>query len=139
MNKTLANQGNNKFHHQAKLFGLPRPIAGALIGILLFILIFLVSSGIGDMVFARTLLGPGDWTYTKLESVMVRLPISASAYGFLAYAIIYVASSIPFAVLGSLILSKKKTTRTIGFVLFVIYCTLSLIGALLASVFATDY
>jgi hypothetical protein len=132
MNETLANQENNKFPHNPKLFGLPRPIAGALIGIVLFILIYLISNAAGFIILSAALLAPGIWANLMFESAMDRLPISASAYDFLSYAMAYIAAFIPPAILGSLFVSKKKEMRIIGIGLFIMYFLFSLFVALLA-------
>lgn len=108
MNETLANQENDKFPNQTSLLGLSRSIAGALIGIVLFILIYLVSNAAGFIILSAALLAPGIWANLMFESPMDRLPISASAYDFLSYALAYGAASIPPAILGSLFVSKKK-------------------------------
>ena len=138
MNETSTMQESKVEAAESKLFGLPRPWAGALFGIVLFTLIYLLSNAAGFIILPTALLAPGIWANLIFESAMDRLPISASAYDFLSYALAYGAASIPPAILGSLFVSKKKGRRIIGIGLFILYFIFSSFVALLAYAIAMD-
>jgi hypothetical protein len=120
------------------LFGLPRSTAGALLGLILFILLAVISN-FGDRMFLYiALLAPGIWANMTLEPWMGTLPISASAYDFLSYAIAYGISAVPPAILGAMFLSRKIEVRVLGFLIFVFYFVSSTFVALLFYRFAMD-
>ncbi len=122
---------SNESTAEPKLFGLPRAWAGALIGILLFWLVYLLSYyGAGFGIFSVALLAPGIWANAIVGS--------ATYGGFLYYPIVFVASSIPPAVLGALFVSKKRGLKMVGVIVLVIYLIFSSCVALLEYVIALD-
>jgi hypothetical protein len=121
MNESLANQETNEPTPEPKLFGLPRPLAGGLIGILSSLLLGLLFWSVGSTAFAAALLYPGLLLLLIIES-FIRVPL-------LEALIIFGGSSIPPAIIGSLISSKKMTSRTFGVILLVAYIALWIFGS----------
>lgn len=131
MNKSLINQENNKSTPKTNFIDLLRPLAGALIGILLFATIFtLINSypNAKSKFLMAVLLSPGLLTGIVLAlSNDFGLNISSIGYTIILFSL----SGIPYAIVGSLIFSKDKTTRAIGIIFLGIYLVTSfLLGSL---------
>lgn len=132
MNETLETQRNIKFSHQPKLFGLPGSITGALIGVVLFVVVYLVSNAAGFEILPTLLVAPGFLVYFTVGSISAIQPLDD--------AIFFGISSIPFAVLGCLFGPKNKGLIVIGIALFIMYSIVSTVIALgIYAVFAADY
>jgi hypothetical protein len=129
MNQTLETQKNIKISHQPKLFGLPSPVIGALIGVTLFTLVYLVSNAAGLEFLPTVLLAPGIIAYYN----------SDLASDFLRYVVVFGISAIPFAILGSLFGSKSKGLIIIGISLFIIYFIVSIAVMGLFILYSSDY
>ena len=118
MNESLVNEEINKATNTQKLFGLPRPIAGMLIGILTFLFIETIFRVLFFYLFIL-LLSPGfiiQWTmfpalgWSDSISVMITY-----------FVVIFGISSIFPGILGWLMVSHKKETRVTGVILAIIY------------------
>ena len=115
-----------------KLFGLPRPLAGTLIGVLIFLLIllplkFLDYDSLLLYMLALDLELPGRMTILILGMTAgIDLPES-----FLN-AVSITISSIPAGIAGRLISSLKTSTRMVGIVFSLLYlCFILAFGSLL--------
>jgi len=123
MNEPLINQESNGSTSASMLFGLPRPIAGALAGVLFFLFLVLIFS-IWDTkagLLQAALLAPG---FLAMMFFHMDAPI-----GFL------LISSFPPALIGSLIVSTKKTIRIRGIILLVVYLIVSVPLGMIALIF----
>jgi hypothetical protein len=118
MNESSLTQENNISAPEAKLFGLSRPVIGALIGILLYLLLFLLSLATKLEVLGITLLLPGLLAAYFLDSQ------------FFGEILLLGVPSIPFALFGSLIISKDRTKRVLGIVWSIIYFLLLIVVGL---------
>ena len=126
------NQKSHERTSNTKLFGLPRPLAGALIGILSFLLVRLLFWSVGLNPFAVGLLYPGLWSLSTIESLIRVLPSSMSVVSDpLETLVIYGVSSTPLAISGSLIISKNVILRIYGVILLVIHGLLWIFFSLL--------
>src|SRR5690349_12034633 len=101
MNEILPTQENNNFQVQSKLFGMPRPVAGAFIGVLSFLLYVVLSRNTS---IATILLSPGYLVVAVIISATNLLGLPKVIYEIAIYSV----SSIPLALIGSLIDSTKK-------------------------------
>jgi hypothetical protein len=138
MNETLINQESNRSTSAAKLFGLPRPIAGAIIGIFLFMLIYFACYAADLEIISTALNAPGIFAYFIFGSLIDNLSISASTSDFLTEVIFIGISSIPFAIFGSMFVSKNRVIVFIGFSLLIIYFAISTFIAFGIYAFAMD-
>jgi hypothetical protein len=111
MDEPFKTQKNIRFSHQPDLFGLPSAIVGALIGIVLFILLYFVSNAAGSEFRLITWLVSGIMAYYNSE-VASRLPWCIIVFGI---------SVIPYAILGALFGPKNKGLTIIGISVFIIY------------------
>lgn len=117
---------------KSKLFGLPRPLAGALIGILIFLLIllplkFLDYNSPFLFMLALDLELPGRMTILIL-GMTAGIDLPESFLKALSIAI----SAIPAGIAGRLIGSLKKSTRITGIVFSFLYlCFILTFGSLL--------
>lgn len=100
-----------------KLFGLLRPLAGALIGITVFLLLLLLLQVTESRLLAVALLWLG------ILARMIDIPSGIVN--------IYVISSLPLAIIGSLITSNENVMRAIGIILLVIYSAISIFAGML--------
>ena len=126
MNESILNQESKKSTSEPKLFGMPRFLAGALIGILIYALLVLLSV-VGKLnLLATIILFPGFWV-TFFDNRIVDTVI------------FFVVPSIPFAVFGALIASKQETKRAIGFVASIIYFLLLVLVGLPLAAIAGDW
>jgi len=119
--------------YESKLFGAPRPLAGAIIGVLIFLLILIPLKILQYATFMLFFLTfslelPGRLVISALNTFAKTNP-PESIGNILRVTI----SAIPPGILGWLIGSDKKSTRTAGIVLVVIYlCFLLVVGTFLA-------
>jgi len=125
MNKELVSQESNEATTKSNLIRLARSLVGASIGILVFAIILLLLKVLSKSPAYLTLLFPGIVAIDMLG-------LSGNANNFLTDSIAFIVSCLPSAILGSLIISRKKINRNIGLGLFMIYLIFSLCyGALL--------
>ena len=100
-----------------KFFGVLRPLAGALIGIAVFLLLLLLMQVTESILLAVALLWLGILAeMSDIPSGMVN---------------IYIISSLPLAIIGSLVTSNENVTRVIGIILLVIYSAISIFAGML--------
>jgi len=126
MNESLVNEEINKIRNTPKLFGLPRTIAGVLIGIITFLLIEVIFRVTNLFTAFIILISPG---------VIVGWLIIPRAFAWggstiamlINYSVHFGISSIPPAILSALIISNKKETRLQGIILLIIYLIILLI------------
>ena len=117
---------------ETKLLNLPRPIAGALLGVLIFLLIllplkFLDYNSLLLYMFALDLELPGRMTILIL-GMTAGFDLPKSFLDALSITI----SAIPAGIAGWLIGSLKKSTRTVGIVFSLMYlCFILAFGSLL--------
>jgi len=139
MNKTSAKQESKEETPESKLFGLPRPLAGALIGFLLFLFVSALAWNANVVILQAILLLGGQVFYFVIRD-LANMPTNMTnvAHRVLYYFIVFGVSSIPYAILGSLIFSKKSTSKSNGIFLLVIYFLLSICIGTLAYAFAQD-
>ena len=120
MNESSINQESNETTSSKKLFWLSRPLLGALIGILSFLLIEVIFWSTNLFTGFIILISPGILTaWTIIPSSMQWS--TSIGLRILSYSIIFGISAIPPAVLGSFIISKEKEPRSAGIVLSIIY------------------
>lgn len=115
MNESSLNPESNVSTPETNLFGLPRTIAGALIGILFFIILFFVFNTLGtkSRFLMATLLAPGFLAMILLQNLDI------PSRGLVI--IFFLTSGFIPAIIGSLIVSKEKIIRANGIILLVIY------------------
>ena len=117
MNESLANQESKEKTPKPKFFSLIRPLAGAIIGITVFLLLLLLMQATESRLLAVSLLWLGILAeMLDIPSGMVNL---------------FVISSIPLAIIGSLITSNQKVARESGIILLVIYSAISIFAGIL--------
>ena len=131
MNKELSSQESNERTPEPKLFGLPRTLAGALIGILFFTIILFLLKVASESPAYLALLFPGILAID-------RLGLSSNASKVLTDSTAFIVSCLPSAVLGSLIISRKKINRNVGLGFLTIYLLFSLGYGLLLVLFMSD-
>ena len=113
MNKQIVNDKTEEISPKQKLFGLPRPAGGALVGVLIYSLLYL-------------------WFFNLLTNkkvyllfLMLTLPGSVILQitdNQVLQEILFIGTpSIPFAYLGTLIISERTTKRVIGIIILIIY------------------
>ena len=134
MNELLANQ---EITPEPKLFGLPRHWAGAFIGVLLFTVILLLFWMKEPILFSG-LLYLGNLAVYLLGLATDAQPTLNAAYNVPTYAIAYVVSCLPPAILGSLIASTKKEKRLFGILFLVIYLVFVLFSVFVMAVVSLD-
>lgn len=120
MNESLT---SSETANETKLFGLPRPIAGTLIGIGLFLLLaiilWLAKSEVGFVILfslgflIRSMMSP--WTNTATIPLVQNVVPAA---------IIISVSITPPALLGLFMASKRK--RTLGIIMLILYLIISM-------------
>jgi hypothetical protein len=120
MNEPLIHQENVESRSEAKLFGLPRPWVGALIGILLFLIIefSLWRADRGEIAMALNY--PG-----LLVNSLVDIPLDFLLVGI---------SSIPPAIIGMLFASKSMAQKLIGGIFLIAYVILWIIFSIFFSI-----
>lgn len=123
MNKSSLHQESNLPTHDSELFDIKMSIIGAAIGVIFFLLLsFLLEWIIQSRLLYAALLSPGLLFVTLTMNGSLGDRISSIGYLLILYSI----SSIPFAVIGCLIVSKAKTKRRNGITLLVIYLIISM-------------
>jgi len=111
-----------------KILGMPRPLAGALIGILLFLLIMLPLKLWGNNSLFLLFLQLDMDLLGRIVIALTNLDLPEKIAEILSVVI----SAIPPGILGWLIGSTKRSTRITGMVLAAIYlCILLVVGTLL--------
>lgn len=119
----------------SKLFGLPRPLAGALIGSLIFLLILLPLKFLNYestllYLLALNLELLGRMTILTL-SMLAKIDMPEIVANIMSITI----STIPAWIAGWQIGSKDKATRRVGFIFLVVYlCFIMVFGMLLTLV-----
>ena len=137
MNESLTNVESDKTTNELKLFGLPRPIAGALIGIFLFLIIEGIFWSTKLLTALLILLSPGILTvWIMLPTIGWGTSITTKIIGF---SVLFGISAIPPGILGSLIVSKENATRSKGILLSIIYLIVLLVIGIPISTFLIDY
>jgi len=120
MNEILTSKENIKTTAKLKLFGMRRPLTGALIGTFLFLLAEAILWSAKLITASLILLSPGILTAWITIPGTIAWSTSIEAR-ILTYSILFGISAIPPAILGSLVFSKEKVTRSKGIVLSIIY------------------
>ncbi|MEO7840471.1 MAG: hypothetical protein ABIU06_14075 [Anaerolineales bacterium] len=120
MNESSLNPKSNEPTSEPKLFGLPRPLAGALIGILLFLIVefLLWRANLGEL--AMGLNYPGLFIAS-----LIGLPLDFLIIGI---------SSIPAAIMGSLFSSKDMTPKIFGVTLLLAHVILWIVFSIFFSI-----
>ena len=119
---------------KSKLLGIPRPVVGATLGFLLFLLL-ISSSFLGIilgyypfMLIFPVLLGPG---------LLALSALGMHSNSILFFGVFYVLPSIPFITSGFLIGSHNKVWRRIGFAILALYSlTLIVFSPLLIAIWS---
>lgn len=136
MNESLSNKQSNEAIAKPKLFGLVQSIAGALIGILVFLIVlFLMIWGAKSRLLTAAMLSPGFLALIIISTTDLGSNIHALGYMIILFSV----SSIPPAIIGSLIVSKKKVKRTNGFILLGIYLVTSILAGIFVLVAASIF
>lgn len=122
MNESSINQESKALTPDSKLLGLPRPLAGALIGILLFLLIefSLWRANLGTL--AMGLNYPGLF----MDS-LIRIPVDVLIIGI---------SSLPAGIIGLLFSSKNMMPKIFGAIFLTIHIILWIIFSFFFSIMA---
>jgi hypothetical protein len=120
MNEHLINQENIESRPESKLFGLPRPWVGVLIGVISFLIIefSLWRADLGEIAMALNY--PG-----LLVNSLIDIPLDFLIVGI---------SSIPLAIIGMLFASKNMTQKLLGSVLLIVYVILWIIFSIFFSI-----
>jgi hypothetical protein len=126
MKDEIFNQASRTQTSESNLLGLPRPWAGAVIGILLFTAILVILQ-VKESFFFEVLLFPGNWVLGTVRLSENVFNLSDFVYDVLTFSFVYIFSCIPPAILGSLIISRNKVIREFGFALLGV-CLLILLG-----------
>ena len=118
----------------SKLLGMPRPLAGALIGVFLFLLIIAVPKLLpsGSITLILNILSYAFEVWGRLVIALISGLVEIDPPESLANAVAILISMLPTAFLGWLIGSTRKSTQRIGIVLLVVYLLLTVVvGSLL--------
>jgi hypothetical protein len=126
MNEPLATKEINKSTNTSKLFGLPRTTTGVLIGVLIFLLVEAIFRITNLFTAFIILLSPGVIVAWMTIPRTIAWGGSITAM-LINYSVLFGISSIPPAILGSLIISDKKETKSKGIILSIIYLIILLI------------
>src|SRR5688572_14888681 len=119
MNESLTNVESDKTPNELKFFGLPRSIAGALIGIFLFLIIEGIFWSTKLLTVLLILISPGILTLWIIGPVITwGTSITTKIIGF---SVLFGISAIPPGILGLLIISKENATRSKGILLSIVY------------------
>ena len=112
MDRSLNEKESTPSIPEPKLLRLPRSLAGALIGILVYVLILMILFLTKAQMLYLILFWPGTIAsmYSDDYSLISMLAVS----------------SIPFAVLGSFFTSRNQRTRIIGMVALILYLGLTM-------------
>jgi hypothetical protein len=117
--------------HASKFLGLPRPLEGAFIGILLTLLIILPfeflpsSTNLPHGLVVLGIIGFGFGFLGRMTVVMFNVFAGFAMSPVAGIITITVISSIPPAILGWMIASYKKTMRIVGIMVLLIYIIIS--------------
>jgi hypothetical protein len=111
---------------ESRLFGLPRPLAGILLGILLFLLIEFLLWRIDLGILAMGLNYLGLFIVPLIHIHLLQVEVL----------IIYGISSIPFAIAGSLLSSKNVTQKISGTILLAVHISLCIVFSIFFSIMA---
>lgn len=120
MNESALNQESDEVISDPKLLGLPRPLVGALIGILVFLLLFSIAWFTEWNYLVYVVFSP----YYILTLFFSRFMFSLSP--FEDRILPFLTSGISPALIGSLMISKKRRKKTNGVTFFWIYLFISL-------------
>jgi hypothetical protein len=136
MNESITNiESSAKATIKPKWMSLPRPIAGALIGIFIFLLITAIFRLTNLFTAFIVLISPGILTGSIIIPGTIAWDTSVIAK-LINYAILLGISSIPPGIYCSLIASDKKKIRSKGMILLIIYLVfLLVIGIPISTIF----
>jgi hypothetical protein len=112
MSAPSLNQENKELIPEPKVFGLPSPVRGALMGIILYSSLILLSFVASLEALGLTLLSPG---------LLAAYYLNSRYFGLV---LLLGLPSIPFALFGFLIFSNDGTKRVIGIIWLIIYFAL---------------
>jgi hypothetical protein len=104
-----------------KFLGIPRPLAGAVIGFFIFLipsLFIFISRIYFTALFSAVLLGPGLLTYWIIS---LALGLSADTHQIFLVLVAFGVSSIPPTIIGLLIGSYNNNWRVTGILLLLLY------------------
>jgi len=120
MNETSIKQESKELTPKSKLSRFSRPLLGAFVGFLFFLLIAILSRNTNGPII---LLFPGY----LLTAVIMLTNNSLASHAAPYKMAVFIMSSLPSIIIGSLIFAKRQTTRTTGFILLGIYVSILLI------------
>jgi hypothetical protein len=103
-------QESKEITPKSKLFGLPRPLVGAIIGMLVFALVLF-------------------WAWMTETTFLFLMFVPIGIFG-INYVVTYVTSVIPLAIVGFLFASAKRSYKILGTFLFGGYLIFSLFAGL---------
>lgn len=127
----LASQGDYQ-KARSRLFGLPRPLAGTLIGVLIFLLIFLPLKFLDYNSPLLYMLALDLELLGRMTILILGMTAGIDLPQGFVNALSITISAIPAGIAGRLISSLKKSTRTTGIVFSLIYlCFILVFGSLL--------
>lgn len=129
------NQNSNDLTSKINFPGLPQPLIGAMIGIFVFLILLLIMRLTESRLLMAALLSAG-YLVLMVTMFSTDLVSNMSSLGYKIF--LFSISSIPFAILGSLIASKEKAIKTTGVKLLVIYFVVSIVAGLLVLVAWSD-
>jgi hypothetical protein len=126
MNESSLNQESNEPTPESTMFGLPRPLAGALIGILIFVFIIRLSQSTSLEIVEVIFLAPGYLASWIIADILSGGLFESETF---TYTIRYGISGLPPAILGLLFFSKRA--KVLSIILIIVYFVLSLVIGLL--------
>src|SRR5688572_22900949 len=127
MSESITNiESSTKATIKPKLMGLPRPIAGALIGIFIFLLITAIFRLTNLFTAFIILISPGILTGWIIIPGTIAWSTSVITE-LINYSVLLGISSIPPGIFGSLIVSDEKKIRSEGMILLIIYLVFLLV------------
>jgi hypothetical protein len=112
------NEESSESIFRKKLWKLPQPLVGAILGIFVFIILLLLTVVIGSELMRIILLSPG---YLVLTIIIPSMGFGFNRWTFGQNTFIGLISSTPFIALGSLIASKAKVVKATGIFLLLMY------------------
>jgi hypothetical protein len=138
MNGTLAKPESNDVTPEPKLFGMPRPWAGAIIGILSFTVLLLLFR-MKEPVYFSGLLYLGNLAVYLLGLANDAQPRLNAAHDVPTYLIAYVVSCLPPAITGSLIASINQVKRAFGCLVLVAYLVFLFFSVVVMAFVSIDF
>jgi len=127
MSESIRNiESSAKVTIKPKLMGLPRPIAGAIIGMFVFLLTVVIFRLTDLFTVLIILISPGILTAWMIIPGTIAWSSTVAAK-LINYSIILGGSSIPPGICSSLIASEKREIRSKGIILLIMYLALLLV------------